>query len=302
MILIENSENNLFDVQTDLRSRPSQTEVVGYLRDITHKSEMEKIFQLHKPEIIYHAAAHKHVSLVESHFTKGIINNVLGTKIMADLALQYQAERFVLISTDKAIRPKSIMGTTKRIAELYCQSLKGGKTRFLAVRFGNVFNSTGSVVPLFKKQIEEGGPLTVTDPEVTRYFMDISESVFLILQTTVIGSESEIFILEMGKPVKILDLAQNLIQMMGLAPQDIAIRFTGLRPGEKLHEEVEADFEKAVPTAHKKIKIWKSVKQPQGSIAKEIEGLIMLAQEGAGRDEIIMKLCQIVPEYQPDRR
>lgn len=302
IILVENSENNLFEIQTDLRSRVSETEITGYLRDVTHKSEMEKIFQLHKPEIIYHAAAHKHVSLVETHCAKGIINNVLGTKIMADLALQYQAERFVLISTDKAIRPKSIMGTTKRIAELYCQSLKGGKTHFLAVRFGNVFNSTGSVVPLFKKQIEAGGPITVTDPEVTRYFMDVSEAVFLILQTTVLGSESEIFILEMGKPVKILELAQNLIQMMGLSTQEIPIRFTGLKQGEKLHEEVEADFEKAVPTAHKKIKIWKSLKLPQNTLAKEIEALILLAQQGATREEMITQLCQIVPEYQPDRR
>ncbi len=299
LILVDYSENNLYDIETDLNGKPSGTVIHSYLRDITAREEMEKIFEKHKPQVIYHAAAYKHVPLVELHFANGITNNVLGTKILADLAQRFQAERFVLISTDKAIHPQSIMGATKRIAELYLKSLQRSRTQFLAVRFGNVFNSKGSVVPLFKKQIEQGGPITLTHPDVSRYFMDVSEAVFLILQATILGSSSEIFLLDMGEPVKIAGLAEDLIQLSGLSKEDIPIQYIGLRPGEKLTEELRLDSEEAVPTAHKKIKVWKSAHAPPAEVGKEIDELMKLVSGGAARGAVIEKLRRIVPEYRP---
>jgi FlaA1/EpsC-like NDP-sugar epimerase/lipopolysaccharide/colanic/teichoic acid biosynthesis glycosyltransferase len=299
IILVDVSENNLYEIEMDLKTKVSQTLVTCYLRDVTHREEIERIFKLHRPQVIYHAAAYKHVPLVESHYGKGVINNILGTQNMADLAKEYGAECFVLISTDKAINPTSIMGTTKRIAELYVKSLGGSKTRFLSVRFGNVFNSKGSVVPLFKKQIEEGGPITITHPDVKRYFMDVSEAVFLILQATILGTDSEIFVLDMGKSIKIVDLAMNLIQMAGLSTKTIAIKYTGLRPGEKLEEELELTGELAIPTAHKKIKIWKSQPVPHAHILKEVTELVKLIHQSASREDVLQKFKTIVPEYHP---
>lgn len=299
IILIDNSESNLYDIETQLRNLPSETTVYAYLRDVRNLEEMEKIFRQHRPEVVYHASAYKHVPMLETHYAEGILNNVLGTKTVADLTVKYEAEMFVLISTDKAIRPRSIMGATKRICELYTQSLKGGKTRFLAVRFGNVFNSRGSVVPLFRRQIEQGGPITITDPEVTRYFMDLSEAVFLILQATLLGIESEIFVLDMGNPVKIVDLARNLILLMGLSPDAFPIRYTGLRPGEKLEEEIEMKSETLLPTAHEKIRIWKSKDTIPATTRQDIEGLVALIRTGAAREAVIEKIRAVVPEYQP---
>ena len=299
LILLDNSESNLYDIETDLRGKPSQTEVFSYLRSIAEAEGMRKVFERHKPQLVCHAAAYKHVPLMEIHYGAGILNNVLGTQITADLAAAFEAECFVMISTDKAINPRSIMGATKRIAELYIRSLKNSKTRFLSVRFGNVFESRGSVVPLFKKQIEQGGPVTITDPEMTRYFMDISEAVFLVLQAAILGRDSEIFVLDMGEPVRILDLAQNLIHLAGLKPGEIPIKFVGLRPGEKLEEELELDAEKAVATPHRKIKIWKSPETVNGRITSQIEALIALVREGAGREAVTAKLKEIVPEYSP---
>jgi len=299
MILVDNSESNLYEIETQLRGRDVGTTVYCYLRNVRNEVELEKLFQQHKPEIIYHAAAYKHVPMLETHYAEGVLNNVLGTKTVADLAVRFEAETFVLISTDKAIRPSSIMGATKRICELYTQGLRGGKTKFLAVRFGNVFNSRGSVVPLFRRQIERGGPLTITDQEVTRYFMDLSEAVFLILQATLLGSESEIFVLDMGQPVKIVDLARNLILLMGLSPDDIPIKYIGLRPGEKLEEEIEMKSEKLLPTAHEKIRIWKSQVAPDQQFMTRLEGLMSLICSGAPRDKVIQSMREIVPEYQP---
>lgn len=301
LVLIDESENSLYDIEMELKARPSQTQVHCYLRDVSRREDIQPIFEKHKPQVIYHAAAHKHVPLVELNFAKGILNNILGSKTMADLAVDFHAETFVLISTDKAINPTSIMGTTKRISELYTQSLKG-KVRFLAVRFGNVFNSRGSVVPLFKKQIESGGPVTITHPDVTRYFMDISEAVYLILQATIMGTHSEIFVLDMGQPIKIVDLAKDLIQLAGLNPKIFPIRFTGLRPGEKLEEELQLNSELAIPTAHKKIKIWRSAQKNHYDVGKGIEELLSLVTSGASRDAVIHKLKEIVPEYHPDPR
>lgn len=299
LVLIDNSENNLYDVQMDLKNRDSETQVSCYLRDVTEQNDMEKIFQKHQPQIVYHAAAFKHVPLVEIHYAKGIINNIQGTRIMADFAKAYGAESFVLISTDKAINPTSLMGATKRAAELYVQSLGGGKTKFLSVRFGNVFNSKGSVVPLFKKQIEEGGPVTVTDPRMKRYFMDVSESVFLILQSTILGSDAEIFVLDMGHAISIVDLAKNLIQMSGAPDKSIEIRFTGLRPGEKIEEELELSSEQAIPTTYKKIKIWRSILKSPKNLSEHINDLIEMAKKGASRDKILQQIQLLVPEYRP---
>ena len=300
LIVVDSSENNLYDVETDLNEKPSQTNVVSYLRDVTHREEMEKIFKRHKPQIVYHAAAFKHVPMMEANVSKAVLNNIGGTKVMADLARAYQTDYFIMISTDKAIRPKSVMGVTKRISELYAQSLKGKKTRFLAVRFGNVFNSKGSVVPLFKKQIENGGPITITSPDVTRYFMDLSEAVFLVLEATRLGTDSEIFVLDMGKPVRIIDLAKNLVQLAGLPPENFPIRYTGLRPGEKMQEDLELSSEEAVPTSNKKIKIWRSSNNQPTAIEKEVAELMELARKGASREEMIDKIKAIVREYKPE--
>ncbi len=301
LVLVDDSENNLYDIEMDLNARSSGVEVTGYLRNVTHYLEMRKIFERHKPQVVYHAAAFKHVPLMEIHFGEGVINNVLGTKVMADLSLQFEAECFTLISTDKAIRPTSLMGATKRTAELYTQSLKGGKTKFVAVRFGNVFNSKGSVVPLFKKQIEEGGPVTITDPNVTRYFMDVSEAVYLILQASILGSDSQIFVLDMGQPIKIVDLAKDLMQLMGVNEKQIPMKYIGLRPGEKLEEEIELKSEQGIATEHKKIKIWKAQDSSAQNITQQIDELIMLIHQGATRDTVVQKLKAIVPEYTPWR-
>lgn len=299
LIMVDNAESSLYDIEMELSAHPVGPSLVNYLRNTANEKEMRKIFERHKPQIIYHAAAYKHVPLMEVHCAEGITNNVLGTKNVSDLAAEFNAECFVLISTDKAIRPTSIMGATKRVCELYAQSLRGKKTRFLAVRFGNVFNSKGSVVPLFRKQIEMGGPVTVTDPDVTRYFMDISEAVYLILQASILGQDSEIFVLDMGKSVKIADLARDLIKLMGIPPERMPIKFTGLRPGEKLEEELELGSETAVPTAHQKIKIWKPQRELSADVRKEVQELISAVREGATREKIIRHLKAIVPEYNP---
>lgn len=298
LILVDNSENNLHEIMIDLRRLAVDIELSGYLNDITDQNQMEKIFTRHEPHIVYHAAAYKHVPMMEAFFGPGIINNVLGTKIVADLALKYAANYFVLISTDKAIRPQSIMGSTKRIAELYIQSLKNAKGKFLTVRFGNVFNSKGSVVSLFKKQIEEGLPLTITHPEVKRYFMDVSEAVFLILQATILGSGSEVFMLEMGPPIKIVDLARDLAEFMGVPEEDVSIQYIGLRPGDKLDEELIREGEEAIPTLHKKIKIWKSL-DFSSDISEYIERLLGLVHQGASREQVVEKIKERVPDFEP---
>jgi len=299
LVLIDNSENNLHEISMDLAKSPFETEISFYLADITDREALKKIFVRHEPDVVYHAAAYKHVPLMETHFREGILNNVLGTKTVADLALQYGAARFVLISTDKAIRPQSIMGATKRIAELYIQSLKGGTARFLTVRFGNVFNSKGSVVSLFQKQIAEGSSITIAHPAVKRYFMDVSEAVFLILEATMLGSDSEVFVLDMGKPIKIIDLARDLAQLMGASLENLPINYIGLRPGDKLEEDLELSGEEAISTPHKKIRIWKSKNNFSGNIQQEVDALIELALAGASREAVIQKLKQVVPEYTP---
>ncbi|OQA53958.1 MAG: UDP-N-acetyl-alpha-D-glucosamine C6 dehydratase [Candidatus Omnitrophica bacterium ADurb.Bin277] len=299
IILVDFSENNLYEVQMDLQLISPQQKMSAYLTDVCDAPELEKIFEKHRPDIVFHAAAHKQVPVVETHFLQGVRNNVLGTKTTVDLALKYKAEYFTLISTDKAIHPKSVMGTSKRVSELYLQSLTSPATRLFTVRFGNVFNSRGSVVPLFRKQIAETRSVTITDPEATRYFMDCTEAVFLILQTVLIGRDSEIFILDMGKPVKIVDLAHNLAQLMGVSPQELSIRYTGLRPGEKLAELIQLEEEVAQETLNPKIKIWKTSNKPASGFQKELNKLIELVSGSSTREEVVAQLKKIVPEYKP---
>ncbi len=297
IVIADNSESSLYEIQSEI-SKEIPVPLVVYLKDTKDFEGLKEAFDIHRPEIVYHAAAYKHVPVVEEHYLDGILNNVLGTKNVADLCQKFEVETFVLISTDKAICPRSIMGATKRIGELYAQQLSSGKTHMMAVRFGNVFNSRGSVVPVFKKQIEEGGPVTVTHPEVTRYFMDISEAVFLILQATIMGKNSEIFVLDMGQPIKIVELAKNLMQLMGVTEKQIPITFTGLRPGEKIHEELELKGETMLPTRHDKIKIWKPPFM-KTDVASQIESLLESVQNKDPLEIIQKKLKLIVPEYEP---
>lgn len=256
LIILGKGENSIFTIQQELSRRVEPVEVVAVIADVRDRPRMEQIFSEHKPHLVFHAAAHKHVPLMEANVYEAINNNVFGTKVVADLASQHGSEKFVLVSSDKAVNPTSVMGATKRMAELVIQdlALRAGKTKYVAVRFGNVLASRGSVIPLWRQQIAAGGPLTVTDPEVTRYFMLIPEAVQLILQAGAYGSGGEIFVLDMGKPVKILDLANDLIKFSGLRPgHDIKIQFTGLRPGEKLYEELLTEDEGLSRTVNEKI-------------------------------------------------
>ncbi|MGD8374566.1 MAG: nucleoside-diphosphate sugar epimerase/dehydratase [Acidobacteriota bacterium] len=274
LVLVDRSENNLFAIQMDLRSLAPDLPVSYCVGDIQDEVRMHEVFEKHRPHVVYHAAAYKHVPMMESNVVEAVSNNVFGTRLLARLAAEFEAVRFVLISTDKAVNPSSVMGRTKRVAELILQSMNGASTRFIAVRFGNVLGSDGSVVPIFRNQIASGGPVTVTHPEATRYFMTIPEAVQLVMQAGSMGEGGEIFMLDMGEPVRIVDLARNMIELSGFRTDvDIDIQFTGLRPGEKLHEELSAADENTLPTAHEKI-----VKLSVRSVAhvelnRELEGL-----------------------------
>ena len=300
LVLVDVAESPLWELELEIRDNPDfrhqQLEVV--IGDIRNQERMQNVFRTFHPEVVFHAAAYKHVPMMELNPSESILNNVCGTKIIADLAMEYQTPRFVMISTDKAVNPTNIMGATKRIAEIYTQSLNSlGKTKFITTRFGNVLGSNGSVIPRFKKQIESGQPITVTDPDITRYFMTISEASQLVLEAATMGNGGEIFIFDMGKPVKIADLAKNMIQLSGLElGKDIQIKYTGLRPGEKLYEELLANEEHTIPTHHKKIMIAKVKSYDFDLISKEIEALIELfpSQDNMA---IVRKMKEIVPEF-----
>ncbi|MFN0279788.1 MAG: polysaccharide biosynthesis protein [Pyrinomonadaceae bacterium] len=259
LVLVERSEYALFQIQQEIAEKMPDAEVCAVIADICDQERMENVFFRYKPAVVFHAAAHKHVPLMEDNSSEALKNNVLGTKIVAELAGQYDADAFVLISTDKAVSPTSVMGATKRLAELVIQDLdQEYDTRFMAVRFGNVIGSNGSVIPTFREQIKRGGPVTVTHPEMTRYFMTIPEATQLVLQAGAIGKGAEILILDMGEPVKILELARQTIKLSGLRPNvDIQIKFTGMRPGEKLSEELESNAERMEKTVHPKIFVGK---------------------------------------------
>lgn len=256
LILYDIAETPLYELELEICEKHKFNNFITILGDVRKKDKLRKIFENFSPEIIFHAAAYKHVPVMEKNPSEGISTNIIGTKILADLSHEFHAEKFIFISTDKAVNPTGIMGATKRIAEMYIQSLNDySSTAFITTRFGNVLGSNGSVIPRFIKQIKEGGPITITHPEITRFFMTIPEACQLVLEAAAMGKGGEIFLFDMGKPIKILDLAKNLIKLLGFKENEIKIIFTGLRPGEKLYEELLLDSEKHKPTYHPKILI-----------------------------------------------
>ena len=298
LLLVEQAENPLFYIERELRKSFPDVCMEPIICNITDKIHLDKIFDKYKPQIVIHAAAHKHVPLMELNPAQAIRNNIIGTKTVADAAEKYGVNNFVMISTDKAVNPTSIMGSSKRIAEMYIQDLsRTSKTHFVTVRFGNVLDSEGSVVPIFKKQIAEGGPVTVTHPEMKRYFMTIPEASQLVLQAATMGKGGEIFVLDMGEPVKIADLARELITLSGFSPEeDIEIQFTHPRPGEKLFEELSIEGEDMQRTRHPKISIWKNIPMDRDKLRAGITELINIS-ETQNRKEIVLKIKELVPEY-----
>jgi len=298
LILIDHAETPVFFLQQELSSKKSFRNIEILLMDITDRRKMEETIAFYKPDIIYHAAAYKHVQLMEENVNAAIKNNVEGTKFLADLSVQYGVKKFVMISTDKAVNPTGVMGASKRIAEIYVQALNFAQntTKFVTTRFGNVLGSNGSVIHIFKEQIEHGGPITITHPDITRYFMTIAEACQLVIIAGAMGEGGEIFIFDMGESMKIYDLATKMIKLSGLTlGKDISIEFTGLRPGEKLHEELLSNAENTKATQHKKIMIAEVKKYDYPDIEKEIDYLIASKNETSIRIVKIMK--EIVPEY-----
>ena len=301
LVLFERYENGLHALDLELRSKFPLVKIVPAVGDVTVPERVSEVLAQTKPELIFHAAAHKHVPLMEVNPKEAVRNNVSGTKTVAEAALAAGVERFVLISTDKAVNPTSVMGATKRVAEEFIQSLnRNGQTKFTVVRFGNVLGSNGSVVPLFAEQIRTGGPVTVTHPDIKRFFMTIPEAVQLVLQASVLGHGEDVFVLDMGEQIKVADLAKNMIVLSGLVPdQDIRIVYTGLRPGEKLFEELFEETEQVEPTAHPKIQ--RAVKHGTRSFAgieQSIMGLEMVVSHGDD-EALIRRLQEAVPSYQP---
>ena len=298
LLLLEQAENPLFFVENELRKTFSEQKVEPIICDIADAVRVDEIFEKYKPHIVIHAAAHKHVPLMEQNPCEAIKNNIIGTKTVADAASKHGSTDFVMISTDKAVNPTSIMGSSKRIAEMYIQDLNlTSGTNFTTVRFGNVLGSNGSVVPIFNRQIAQGGPVTVTHPDMQRYFMTIPEASQLVLQAAAMGKGGEIFLLDMGEPVKIVDLARELITLSGFRPgEDIEITFSGTRPGEKLFEELSIKGEDMIPTKHPKIGIWKSIPVDRQKIYDGINGLLTVVQAN-NKQEIINKIKVLVPEY-----
>ena len=295
----EISENALFHLDLEMKEHFPGVPFHPEIGSVQKPERLAEVLERYHPSILYHAAAYKHVPMMEAHMFEALENNVFGTYKTALTAAQHGLEDFVMISTDKAVRPTSIMGVTKRLAELAVNSLQNGGTRFVSVRFGNVLGSNGSVIPLFKKQIAAGGPVTVTHPEMQRYFMTIPEASQLVLQASTIGEGGEIFVLDMGEPVKIVDLARNLILLSGLRPdEDIRIEFTGIRPGEKLYEELHTFEESTLPTRHEKVKIFAGPSLVYDGMRGPLEALRQIC---AVRDvtQLILQLKEIVPEYNP---
>jgi FlaA1/EpsC-like NDP-sugar epimerase len=300
LVMVDIAESPLYELELEIKDNPETAHqrfetVIG---DIRNMDRMRNVFTTFRPEIIFHAAAYKHVPVMELNPSESILNNVMGTKIIADLAMESGTRKFVMISTDKAVNPTNIMGATKRIAEIYTQSLNSfGKTRFITTRFGNVLGSNGSVIPRFKKQIESGQPITVTDPNITRFFMTISEASQLVLEAATMGKGGEIFIFDMGKPVRIDDLARKMIQLSGLElGKDIQINYTGIRPGEKLYEELLANEENTLPTHHRKIMIAKVKEYDFATVSADIHELIGLFN-AQNNEAIVRKMKAIVPEF-----
>jgi len=298
ILLVDRAETPLHGMEVELERMESMNEYTVALADITDPSRMEEIFSSYRPHFVVHAAAYKHVPMVESNPVEAVKNNILGTRILADLSMQYQAEKFIMISTDKAVNPTNVMGATKRVAELYTQSLNGlSSTSFIATRFGNVLGSNGSVIPRFREQIEKGGPVTVTHPGITRFFMTITEACQLVLEAGCMGNGGDIFVFDMGEQVSIVNLARNMIRLSGYEPdKDIQIRYIGLRPGEKMHEELLYPFENHLPTHHPKIMIAESKRMDPhvvNAYFDRMEQMVRKRDEG----ELIRLLREMVPTF-----
>ena len=302
IILYERAETPLYELQLELRQNFKDVEIIVQLADVRDRSQLEKAFEVSRPHAVFHAAAYKHVPMLELQPWKAVKNNIQGARNVVDMSNKYKVERFVFVSTDKAVRPVNVMGATKRVTEMLAQGQNDcnvTNTRYMIVRFGNVVGSVGSVVPLFKRQIEKGGPITVTHPEVTRYFMTIPEACQLILQAGSMGEGGEIFLLEMGTPIKIVDMARDLIRLSGFEPDvDINIEYIGLRPGEKLYEELIIEGEGVIPTSHEKIMVLKGKECNLDVLNGKIDDLVYLAREQDAK-KIKERLQEIVPEYKP---
>lgn len=302
IILCDQAESPLHELRLHVEESFPDVAAKIFIADIRNYNRMYKLFIDYRPEVVFHAAAYKHVPMMEENPTEGVLTNVLGTKNVADLAVAFNVGKFVMISTDKAVNPSNVMGTTKRIAEIYIQSLKNNpdnnaNTRFITTRFGNVLGSNGSVIPRFTAQIRKGGPITVTHPEITRYFMTIPEAVHLVLEAGTMGIGGEIFIFDMGEPVKITDLALKMIKLAGLQPErDIKIVYTGLRPGEKLYEELLNDGESTMPTYHEKIKISQVIDYSYKQVHADIKELLTLNDQNNVL-AVVNKMKEIVPEF-----
>lgn len=298
LILLEYSENNLFDIYNELRELFADLEIIPDLTDIKDRMKLQQTFNRYEPQVVFHAAAYKHVPMMELHPAEAIKNNVLGTKNMAEIAHRSKVETFILISTDKAVNPSSVMGATKRIAEMIIQEMnQNSSTIFAAVRFGNVLGSRGSVIPTFKKQIEQGGPVTVTHPAMTRYFMTIPEAVQLVIEAGAMARGGEIFVLDMGEPVKIIDLAQDLIRLYGKEPdKDIEIQITGIRPGEKLQEELFSSLEQMAATQHDRIYISRQEEIAGSSIITLVDRYFS-KNAFINQAEIIELIATLIPDF-----
>lgn len=304
IVLLDQAESGLYDLEGEIRQYfgkyAVQTEIIAQVANVTDEVRMRHIFELHRPTMVFHAAAYKHVPLMEEQPYEAVKVNVFGTKVIADLAVEYGIDKFVMISTDKAVNPTNVMGSTKRLAEMYVQSLNErflDSTRFITTRFGNVLGSNGSVVPLFQKQIEAGGPLTVTHPDVIRYFMTIPEACQLVLEAASMGKGGEIFVFDMGQPVRIADLAHKMVQLSGLkVGKDILINYTGLRPGEKLYEELLSDKEHTMPTYHPKIQIAQVYPESFAALSSSMQELKKLLKTGDNH-LIVAHIKSLVPEY-----
>jgi FlaA1/EpsC-like NDP-sugar epimerase len=297
LVLFENNEFNLFEIERELRGKYPELVLHAYLGDVRDRASVVRAFERYQPQVVFHAAAYKHVPMLESQAREAVRNNVLGTRLMAQTADRFGCSAFVMISTDKAVNPANVMGATKRVAEIYCQSFaQRSRTRFITVRFGNVLGSAGSVIPIFQKQIKAGGPVTVTHKDMTRYFMTIPEAAQLIMQAAVMGQGGEIFVLDMGEPVPISYLAEQMIRLSGKTPgEDIEIVYTGLRPGEKLYEELFYAQEEYKSTGHDKILLARSVEVDWNTLTANVRA-IEEAVEHYDEGEVHRLLEQIVPE------
>ncbi len=310
IVLCDQAESPLHQMELELQDAKTATNCVSFLGDVKNVVRMNELFSQFEPHYVYHAAAYKHVPMMELCPTEAILTNVMGTKIIADLSIKYHVQRFVMVSTDKAVNPTNVMGASKRLAEAYVQQMhfdinhngnsdkKVNNTKFITTRFGNVLGSNGSVIIRFKEQIEKGGPVTVTHPNITRFFMTIPEACQLVLEAGSMGKGGEIFVFDMGKPVPIIDLAKKMIRLYGLVPGiDIDIKYTGLRPGEKLYEELLMDSENTLPTYHEKIMIAKVRHNQFPELQKQFENLFSLAKGMQGSMDLVAKMKELVPEF-----